>query len=290
MRIFCDGVYDLFHHGHVNSLKEIKIKYPNSYLIVGVVPDDFAKSYKRIPIYNQIKRSTLVKSIKYIDEVLLDYPMTMTKEFMIDNNIDLIAHAFKDKSDIDKQEKYFEYPVKNNKMLILTYTQNVSTTELIDNLKNEYKLLEINNSLKISNLINCKLDINKNNKIIEFGCKDGNLSKHYINYNYIGIDLEQELLNRNINLYNTTVYNTQLSNTPFKNKYFEYSFSYQPFKNKSKLEIDNILNEIERVSKNGICIINIDLESSLYSQKNFLDRDYIIFNKDETNFSIYKLF
>ena len=52
MIIYCDGVFDLFHNGHINHFKQIKQLYPNSYLIVGVVSDSDASSYKRIPFFN----------------------------------------------------------------------------------------------------------------------------------------------------------------------------------------------------------------------------------------------
>ena len=44
MIIFCDGVFDLFHYGHVNHFKNIKDLYPDSYLIVGVLIDSIATS------------------------------------------------------------------------------------------------------------------------------------------------------------------------------------------------------------------------------------------------------
>ena len=39
MIIFCDGVFDWFHHGHVNHFKNIKELYPDSFLLVGVLND-----------------------------------------------------------------------------------------------------------------------------------------------------------------------------------------------------------------------------------------------------------
>ena len=134
MIIFCDGVFDLFHFGHVNHFKQIKDLYPDSFLIVGILNDELSTNYKRKPFFNELKRKKLVESCKYVDKTIFDYPIIMTEQFIDENNIDLIVHAFNNKHDHDNQQKYFEIPIKLNKFKILNYDNNISTTSILNNI------------------------------------------------------------------------------------------------------------------------------------------------------------
>ena len=50
MRIFADGVFDLFHQGHRQHFERLKTLHDDVYLIIGVISDEEASSYKRKPI------------------------------------------------------------------------------------------------------------------------------------------------------------------------------------------------------------------------------------------------
>ena len=95
MIIFCDGVFDLFHSGHVNHFKKIKDLYPKSYLFVGVLNDIEATGYKRKPVFNELKRLSLVDSCKYVDKATIDYPVLMTEEFILEHKIFKSEISFK---------------------------------------------------------------------------------------------------------------------------------------------------------------------------------------------------
>lgn len=66
---FIQGVFDLFHVGHLNLLK--KAKQNCETLIVGVNSDELVQEYKnKTPMINYDERAEIVKAIKYVDEVV----------------------------------------------------------------------------------------------------------------------------------------------------------------------------------------------------------------------------
>jgi cytidyltransferase-like protein len=90
-RVYCCGVFDLCHLGHMKLFEKIKKSFDHPiWLIVGVHSDETVKSYKREPIINECFRIETVKLCKYVDEVLPGAELIVTKEFCIENQIDCV--------------------------------------------------------------------------------------------------------------------------------------------------------------------------------------------------------
>jgi cytidyltransferase-like protein len=291
MIIFCDGVFDLFHEGHVKHFKKIKYLYPDSYLFVGVLNDQEATDYKRNPVFNENQRLSLVYSCKYVDKVTIDYPVIMTEEFMAVHKIDLVVHAFSNMSDYTKQLQFFEVPVRLNKMKIIDYNEGISTTNIIndinsnnrlcdsDELKNGWdKIWELKGKEQTNNYtflngyedtdfsynlayknIVYTLDIKPESSVLEVGCGAGQFSKLFdVNFDYYGVDYSRSQVNRNISFTNCKVVNFEAIDLPFKDNYFDYCFGVCVFEYFSSKEYGyKVLKELERVTKKGIYIVNI---------------------------------
>lgn len=76
---YTQGVYDMFHIGHLNLINHAK-DYCD-YLIVGVNSDQLVESYKhKTPVINQQERQTIVANIKAVDECII--VTTLDKEEM----------------------------------------------------------------------------------------------------------------------------------------------------------------------------------------------------------------
>jgi cytidyltransferase-like protein len=139
-RVYIDGVFDLFHRGHLESLIQSKNVYNSpeeTILIVGVVSDIDCESYKRVPIINEYDRLEIIKNIKLVDEVIFPCPLVVTMDFIKKNNIDLVVHGFSNSSDREKQKPFFENIKSHFKEI--EYYSKISTTDIIKKI-NENKI------------------------------------------------------------------------------------------------------------------------------------------------------
>jgi cytidyltransferase-like protein len=136
MNIYMDGVFDLFHRGHLEAIKLAR-KYAgeNGKVIIGVVSDKDAESYKRTPIINEEDRLEIIKNIKNIDKIIFPCPLTPTKEFVENNNIDLVIHGFNGEKDWNNQKQFFQELINIGKFQNVNYYDKCSTTSIINKIK-----------------------------------------------------------------------------------------------------------------------------------------------------------
>ena len=83
---YTTGVYDMFHIGHLNILRRAKEQC--EWLIVGVTTDELCVARKgKKPIICQQDRVTIVESVRYVDQVVLQSDMdklAAVKQYSVD--------------------------------------------------------------------------------------------------------------------------------------------------------------------------------------------------------------
>ncbi len=138
-RVYIDGVFDLFHRGHLESLlkaKEVYNDIENTTLVVGIVSDKDCESYKRTPIINEEDRVEIVKNIKCVDEIIFPCPLIVTLDFLKNNHIDLVVHGFSNNNDRETQLKFFKEIIDHGLFKEIDYYSKISTTDIIKKLSN----------------------------------------------------------------------------------------------------------------------------------------------------------
>ena len=139
--VYIDGVFDLFHRGHLESLikaKKCLNDEENTYLIVGVVGDKYATSYKRKPIINEEDRKEIINSIKYVNEVICPCPLIIDMNFIKQHNIDIVVHGFVSDQDRNKQKDFYEKITEFGCFKEIEYYSKISTSDIIKNIKENY--------------------------------------------------------------------------------------------------------------------------------------------------------
>ena len=113
---YTTGTFDLFHIGHLNILK--KSKEMCDFLIVGVSTDEVVQNYKhKVPVIPFRERMEIVKSIRYVDQVVPQLSMDDWKGSDLYN---------------DYEVKFKEIGVD---IVYISHTKGISSSKIADEIK-----------------------------------------------------------------------------------------------------------------------------------------------------------
>lgn len=125
---YTDGVYDLFHVGHLNMIQTAKQNC--EYLIVGVHGDDVVEEYKhRKPIINENDRKRIVEAIKGVDRAEINHFRDKLKLWELYHfDVVFIGDDWKGTERWNNFEKILAEI--NVDVVYVPYTKGISTTEI----------------------------------------------------------------------------------------------------------------------------------------------------------------
>ncbi|KAI8051174.1 hypothetical protein BDF22DRAFT_656609 [Syncephalis plumigaleata] len=122
IRIYCDGIYDLFHFGHAKALEQAKKAFPIK---------------KGRTVLTDEERYESLRHCKWVDQVIPDAPWTIDEAFLEKHNIDYVAHDDLPYQSGD-QEDVYAFVKKMGKFLPTQRTEGVSTSDLITRIVRDY--------------------------------------------------------------------------------------------------------------------------------------------------------
>lgn len=156
VRVYADGVFDLFHLGfvahcpsilratltctnrHMRQLQQAKTAFPDTYLIVGVTGDAETHKRKGLTVLTGRERAETVGHCKWVDEVIPNCPWIVTPEFLDEHQIDFVAHD-DEPYGADEGDDIYAPIKKEGKFLVTQRTEGVSTTGIITKIVRDYE-------------------------------------------------------------------------------------------------------------------------------------------------------
>ncbi|CRL02413.1 CLUMA_CG015315, isoform C [Clunio marinus] len=141
VRVYTDGIYDLFHQGHARQMMQAKNVFPNSqvYLIIGCCSDELTHSLKGRTVMTDVERYEAIRHCRYVDEIIRDAPWKISDEFMEKYKIDFVAQDSTPYVSNGCDDVYKE--IKEKGCFVATErTEGVSTSGIVARIVKDYDL------------------------------------------------------------------------------------------------------------------------------------------------------
>lgn len=134
--IFTAGSFDLLHEGHINILK--RARELGDYLIVSLSTNNLIIVHKGYhPILSYKQRAAVLKELKCVDKVVPQIKLVDIKQFQkLKADIFVIGDDWKNRTDVPG----LNWLKKNNKVVFIPYTKELSTTKIKNKIVKEWKL------------------------------------------------------------------------------------------------------------------------------------------------------
>ncbi|KAJ7160902.1 cholinephosphate cytidylyltransferase [Mycena filopes] len=138
VRVYADGVYDLFHFGHALQLRQAKLAFPSVYLLVGVCSDELVRDHKARGVMTHAERLEAARHCRWVDEIVADAPWVIDQAFIDKYQIDYVAHD-EDPYAASGHEDVYAYCKGQGKFFPTRRTPGVSTSELLERIVSGYR-------------------------------------------------------------------------------------------------------------------------------------------------------
>jgi cytidyltransferase-like protein len=139
VRIYCDGIFDMFHYGHARLFEQVKHMFPKVTVVVGVCNDELTHGLKGQTVMNEKERYESVRQCRYVDEVIENAPWTLDIDFLKEHQIDFVAHDEAPYPTPNSSDCY-EFVKKIGMFLPTKRAANISTTNIITAIIKNYDL------------------------------------------------------------------------------------------------------------------------------------------------------
>lgn len=131
--VYVAGAFDLFHIGHLDFLEKVR-QEAGEYIIVGIHTDPVVNQYKgsNYPIMNLHERVLSVLTNRYVSEVVIGAPYSVTPQLMDHFKVDVVCHGKTPIcADVDGNDPYAE-PRRRGKFRTIGSGNSVTTEAIVN--------------------------------------------------------------------------------------------------------------------------------------------------------------